>query len=96
MSVGFATSKATIDQQCGLLASQILQWADNAINFNAYLVAAPDADLEALGYTPEDVALLKSAGGDMAKLAQVFRGAVEQTPPYDFRTFVARTAGLQV
>ena len=96
MSVGFVTTKATLDQQSGLLATQIMQWADAAHNFNQYLVAAPDADLEGLGYTADDVALLKSAGHDMAQLALVFTGAAAQTPAYDFRTFVARIAGLQV
>lgn len=96
MSVGFTTTKSSLDQQSGLLAQQIIQWADTAINLQRYLAAAPDADLEALGYSPEDVALLKSASNDMNKLAEVFRGEAEQTPAYDFRTFTARIAGLQL
>lgn len=96
MSVGIAVSKGSIDAQSGSLAQGIAQWAESATSLQGYLVAAPDADLEALGYTPEDVALLKSAATDMAKLAQVFYGAVEQTPAYDFRTFTKRLAGLQL
>jgi hypothetical protein len=96
MSVGIVTNKATLDLQSGTLAQQIQLWARSATNLNNFLLGQLEADLEALGYTADDVALLKSASGDMAKLAQVFEGAVEQTPAYDFRTFVGRISGLQL
>jgi hypothetical protein len=96
MSVGIITNKGTLDLQAGTLAQQIGIWARSATNLNQYLLAATEADLEALGYSTADVALLKSASGDMAKLAQIFEGAAEQTPAYDFRTFTARIAGLQL
>lgn len=96
MSVGFTTSKGSLDQASGLLAHNIMMWSRQATDLQTYLAAVPDADLEGLGYTPEDVALLKSAVNDMGKLAQVFFGQAEQTPAYDFRTFVGRIAGFQL
>lgn len=96
MSVGYTTTKATLDAQSGTLAQQIATWSRSAMNLQNYLLAATEADLIALGYTTDDVALLKSAGTDMAKLAQVYYGEMEQTPAYDFRTFTMRIAGLQV
>ena len=96
MSVGFVTTKQSLDQQSGMLSQNIMQWSRGATNLQSYLAAIPDTDLEALGYTADDVALLKSAANDMGKLAQVFRGEAEQTPPYDFRTFTSRIAGLQL
>lgn len=96
MSVGNVTTKVSLDQQSGALAQQIMVWARSATNLQTYLAAAVDTDLEGLGYSPDDVALLKSSSTDMAKLAQIFEGAATQTPAYDFRTFVARIAGLQL
>ena len=96
MSVGFTTTKGTLDTQSGSLAQQIGLWARSAANLQTYLLATPDSDLELLGYTPDDVALLKSGAADMAKLAQIYAGQAEQTPAYDFRTFTARIAGLQI
>lgn len=96
MSVGLPVTKLDLDQTSGNLSRQIHGWAQTATNLYTTLAATPDADLEALGYQPEDVALLKSAAGDMNKLAQVFRGEAEQTPAYDFRTFTSRLAGLML
>jgi hypothetical protein len=96
MSVGYQVSKSELDQNSGTLARQINGWAESAVSLQSYLAGAPDADLEALGYTPEEVALLKSAVTDMNKLAQVFLGATEQTPAYDFRTFINRLGGLML
>lgn len=96
MSVGIVTSKTTIDQQSGILAQQLGIWARSATNLENFIATQTEADLEALGYTTDDVALLKSACGDMAKLAQIYEGAAEQTPAYDFRTFTGRIAGLQL
>lgn len=96
MSVGFVTDKGTIDRQIGSISGNLFLWARQATDLQTYLAAIPDTDLETLGYTPEDVALLKSAANDMGKLAQVFRGEVDQTPAYDFRTFTGRVAGLQI
>jgi hypothetical protein len=96
VSVGFTTTKLTLDAQSGQLAQNLALFARSATNLEMYLTAVPDADLESLGYTADDVALLKSAAADMAKLAAIYRGEVEQTPAYDFRTFTLRIAGLQL
>ena len=97
MPVGIVTTKPTIDLQAGQLAQQIAIWARTATNLHDYLLSLTSTDLVALGYDAEhDVPLLMSATGDMAKLAQIYIGAIEQTPAYDFRTFTLRIAGLQV
>lgn len=96
MSVGYTTTKVSIDTQSGTLAQQLAVWARSATNLEGYLSTLTETDLELLGYTADDVALLKSAAGDMAKLAAIYRGETDQTPAYDFRTFTLRIAGLQV
>lgn len=97
MPVGIVTTKSTIDGQVGMAAQQIANWARTVTNLHDYLLTMTPTDLAALGYDPEhDVPLLMSAVGDMDKLAKIYRGEVEQTPAYNFQTFILRVAGLQV
>lgn len=96
MSVGIVTTKGTIDATSGMLAQQIAMWTRQVTNLQDFLVATPDVDLQAMGYTPEDVALLKSAAGDMNKLAQIYYGEIALPEAYAFETFILRIAGLQV
>lgn len=96
MSVGIGVTKAQIDQDSGVLARQIDAWAESVGNMQLYLAAAPDADLIELGYTSDDVALLKSAITDLDKLARVYLGQTDSTPAYDYRTFAKRLMGLNV
>lgn len=94
MAVGISTNKMTLDSQSGMLAQQIQTWSRSATSLEGYLAGATEADLIALGYTSDDVALLKSAVHDMAQLASIFFGETTQDPAYDFRTFVARIGGI--
>src|SRR5262245_22400980 len=65
----------------------------NVANAAVFLAPAQDADLVALGYTPEDVAVLRSAMADLDRLRRVYVGLEETTPAYDFRTFSQRLFG---
>src|SRR5262245_12844863 len=86
-------TKATIDATLGD-ATQALNIAFlNVGNAAAFLAPAQDADLVALGYTPEDVAVLRSAMADLDRLRTVYEGLAEATPAYDFRTFAQRGFG---
>ena len=94
MTVGFPINKGSLDGRSGSLANGIMQWAAQALDLQNHLNSLPEPDLVEMGYTTDEVALLKSASTDMAHLAAVFYGQAEQTPPYDFRVFVSRIAGL--
>lgn len=97
MSVGFATNKNDVDSKSGSICRMIAQWSDETVKFQeGFLAGATEEQLVALGYTTEDVALLKSAIGDMYKLTQIYRGMVDQTPAYDFRTFAKRLTGVSL
>lgn len=97
MSVGIPVGKFDVDNTSGTLARQISSWAEGVIKFQEeYLAGATQEQLEALGYTADEVALLKSAISDLYKLAQVYYGEAEQTPAYDFRTFASRLVGIQI
>lgn len=94
MSVGKVVSKADYDTNSGTLAAQISEWAQDVLNLSSNVQTMSDPDLTNLGYSPEEVTLLRTCVGDMARLAGVYLGEQELTPAYDFRTFLNRISGL--
>jgi hypothetical protein len=96
MSVGFPKARAEVDNQSGTLAVSLRNLFDGIDNFKAFLDETPDADLQAppYNYTAQDVAYLKSAFNDLAKLGQIYRGQGTQSTPYDFRTFANHLTGV--
>ena len=97
MSVGFQTSKQDVDSKSGSICRMIAAWADETIKFQeGFLAGATEQQLMDLGYTTDDVALLKSAISDMYRLAHVYQGVAAQSPAYDFRTFASRLTGVML
>lgn len=96
MSVGYPRSRADIDQRAGTLCVQLRNTFDEIDRFKTFLDATPDVDLEAAptNYTVTDVAQLKSAFTDLAKLAAIYRGEQTQATPYDFATFAKLLTGV--
>jgi hypothetical protein len=88
-----ALTKQSIDITCGDAAQALNIAMINVGNAKRFLDPAQDEDLIALGYTPEDVANLRSAMGDLDRLRRVYEGSEEVTPAYDFRTFSQRIFG---
>jgi hypothetical protein len=88
-----ALTKQTIDVTLGDAAQALNIAFINVENATRFLDPAQDADLVALGYTPEDVANLRSAMADLDRLRRVYEGVEESTPAYDFRTFSQRLYG---
>lgn len=96
MSVGFPKARADVDDRAGSLAVTIRNTFDAIDQFKLFLDSTPDAELTAApyNYTSSDVAYLKSAYNDLAKLGQIYRGEIEQSPAYDFRTFAHQLTGV--
>lgn len=96
MSVGFPKARADVDNQSGTLAVTLRNLFDQIDNFKAYLDATPDADLTGApyNYTSQEVAYLKSAYNDLAKLGQIYRGQATQSTAYDFQTFAKHLTGV--
>ena len=94
MAVGFGTEKATIDAVAGHVAVTIRDTLDQAARVKAWLDSKPDEDLEALGYTPAEVAILKSAFTDLDNLRKVARGQQSQQEANDFLFWAAKLTGL--
>lgn len=94
MSVGMEVTKSEIDTRAGDLARTFQRAFGDVVTMQSYLVSTPNADLEALGYTPEDVAALKTAFADLQQLGEIWIGAIALEAPKDFRTFVSRLWGV--
>lgn len=96
MAVGYPKTRADIDDRAGALAVGLRNVFAQIDAFKTFLDATPDADLTAapINYTSGDVAVLKSAFGDLAKLAAIYRGEQSLAAAQDFRAFAKQLAGV--
>jgi hypothetical protein len=88
-----ALTKQSIDVTIGEACQALNIAFINVENAKRFLDPAQDEDLIALGYTPEDVANLRSAMGDLDRLRSVYEGGDTVEVAYDFRTFAQRIFG---
>lgn len=92
MSVGIELTKAGIDSRAGNLTWTLFDTLNKISDYHTRLGTIPDATLTdvSIGYTSNEVAILKSAFTDLDKLAQIFRGTQTQATVYDFSTFAGQ------
>lgn len=95
MPVGYNVTKNDLDARAGGLAFNVRSHFEEIANLKTWLDAKPDNDLTAMGYTSGEVAILRSAIADLAKLGDIYHGTQTQTPAYDFRTFAKQLTGVQ-
>jgi hypothetical protein len=94
MSVGYAADKGSIDSRAGNLAQVLRDNFTNIQSFQKWLLATPDANFTALGYTTQEIATLKSAYVDLNKLATIYLGTATQATAYDFTQFAKLLVGV--
>jgi len=94
MSVGLPATKGEIDSRAGDIARNFQSLFGDVVTMQQYLVATPNADLETLGYTPDEVATLKTAFADLKQLGEIWTGAQPLPTAKDFRIFVSRLWGV--
>lgn len=94
MSVGLAVTKAEIDSRAGEISRNFQRAFDDVLVLKLFLDQTVDADLEALGYTLNEVAILKTAWADLTQLGTLWTGAAPLAAPKDFRTFVRQLWGV--
>lgn len=95
MAIGFPREKRDIDNRAGYLALKLREWCEEVEQFKAVLDTLDEPALVALGYTSEEVALLKSAVTDLDNLRQVAQGQRMQEQASDFFWFARRLWGVQ-
>lgn len=95
MSAGLnaTVDKVRMDTTTGSAAAALNVAFHEVEAAKAFLDVYQDAELEALGYSPTDVATLRSALADLDQLRRVFEGLEEVTPAKDFTVFAQRIWG---
>lgn len=94
MSIGLTYNKTHLDTVMGSLARDLKKTMDDSVELYRILVALPDADLVSMGYTSNEVAVLKTAWSDASQLAGIFNGGVTLLSAKDFRVFLKQLWGL--
>jgi hypothetical protein len=94
MSVGLPVTKTEIDSRAGDIARSFQAAFENVLTMQTYLEATPNPDLVALGYTDQEVAVLKTAFADLTQLATIWNGAAALPAAKDFRAFVRQLWGV--
>jgi hypothetical protein len=94
MSVGLPVTKQEVDTRSGDTARLFQRAFEDAATMQLFLVGTADEELVALGYTPEEVAVLKSAYADLEFLGRIWTGLAFQSSPKDFRAFVRQLWGV--
>lgn len=94
MSVGFPVAKLDIDAAVGQISLQLRDSISRVPGLKARIDAMSDADLSALGYTADDITLLKAVLADLSALQQLAFGQSTLPTAYDFRTYVSKVTGV--
>lgn len=95
MAVGLAVTKSEIDSRSGDLARSFQRLAGDTATLKGYLDQTPEQTLVDLGYASGDVAVLKSAIGDLHQLVVTIGYGQEALPaPKDFTAFLRQLWGI--
>ena len=91
---GFSKTKDDINNRAGQLSVGLRNTFTEIDRFKTFLDATPDADLVALGFTSTEVAIIKSAFGDLAKLSRISRAEDTQSAVSDFFFWAKQLMGV--
>jgi hypothetical protein len=94
MSVGLPVTKDEIDTRAGDIARNFQRMFGDVVTMQSFLAAQPNEELVALGYTDNEVAILKTAFADLTELGDIATGEAALAAPKDFRTFVQQLWGV--
>ena len=74
MAIGITASKGEIDARAGELARVFQKQFGDVLTLKGYLDTKTEADLVAMGYTSQEVAVVKTAIADLFTLAGIWTG----------------------
>lgn len=94
MSVGLAVTKQEIDTRAGDTARAFQRAFEDVLTMQSYLVATDEPTLIALGYTAQEVAVLKTSFADLLQLEKIWHGVEALPAPKDFTQFVRQLWGV--
>jgi predicted trehalose synthase len=88
-------SKTSVDNTVGITAQKLNETFRDIASTKAFLDGYEDAVLIELGYTPQDVANMKTAYNDLDALRQVYEGLTASAVK-DYRAFASRIWGVGI
>jgi|SRR6187431_1951465 ABC-type transporter Mla subunit MlaD len=95
MSVGLPVTKSEIDTRSGDLARAFQRLAGDASTLKGYLDGTAEPVLIELGYTANEIAVLKSGISDLQQLlVGIGYGQEALAAPKDFTTFLRQLWGV--
>lgn len=94
MAVGFPVNKSDVDNTLGQISIQLRDSIFRVPGFKARIDAMTDSDLLGLGYTADDITLLRACLVDLLQIFSVATGVATQPTVYDFRTNIAKVTGV--
>ena len=95
MSVGLPVTKGEIDSRSGDLARTFQRIVGNTATLKGYLDSTSEQVLIDLGYTSNEVAIMKSGITDLEQLLiKIGYGQESLTTPKDFTTFLRQLWGV--
>lgn len=93
MSLGAQPTKQQLDLALGNLTAGVGDFARKVDRIKSWVDTQADIDLEALGYTVQEITLIRTALIDLAQLAGIYRGNLALPTAKDFRQFTTVIAG---
>jgi hypothetical protein len=95
MSVGIPVDKATLDRTIGNCIIGLHNQFATIEKIQAYLAARDTPTLMGMGYTEDDVTLVKSAFSQLTALIAIAEGQGTQAEENNFFFFADQLTGLQ-
>lgn len=93
MAVGYPWTKQSVDARAGHLVLTLRESLNGIQRLHEQLAGKTTQDLVEMGWTEEEVAVLKSAFVDLDRLARVAAGEETQAQPSDFWWFARHIVG---
>lgn len=95
MGVGLPVSKQEIDARSGDIARGFQRLAGDTATLKGYLDTATEQTLVELGYTTNEIAVLKTSTNDLEQLLiRIGYGKEALAAPKDFTTFLRQLWGI--
>lgn len=95
MPIGLTATltRGQVDLQGGTLAQRLNAIFTAIEDWHRFVLSAQDADFAALGYTTDEITLLRTCAAEMEELRTIYEGSATLATAKDFRTFLQRTWG---
>jgi len=95
MPIGLTATltRAQVDFQGGSLAQRLNALMTAIEDWHRFVLSAQDPDLAVLGYTAEEITLLRTCAAEMEQLRTIYTGEAALQAAKDFRVFLQRTWG---